>query len=76
VLDQFLTRVPCLPWDAEPATYFARIAVGLHCSASPIGSMDTMIAGHAICVGAVLVNSNERHFARVTGLKIENWTRS
>jgi predicted nucleic acid-binding protein len=76
VLDQFLTRVPCLPWDAEAATHFSRIAVDLHRSGSPIGSMDTMIAGHAIAVGAVLVTSNERHFARVTGLKIENWTRS
>jgi predicted nucleic acid-binding protein len=76
VLDQFLTRIPCLPWDAEAATHFARIAVDLHRSGSPIGSMDTMIAGHAIAVGAVLVTSNERHFARVTGLKIENWTRS
>ena len=76
VLDQFLTRVPCLPWDAEAATHFARIAIDLHRSGSPIGSMDTMIAGHAIAVGAVLVTSDERHFARVTGLKIENWTRS
>jgi len=75
VLDQFLTRVPCLPWDAEAATHFARIAVDLHLSGSPIGSMDTMIAGHAIAVGAVLVTSNERYLARVTGLKIENWTR-
>lgn len=74
VLDQFLTRVPCLPWDAEAATHFARIAVDLHHSGSLIGSMDTMIAGHAIAVGAVLVTSNERQFARVPGLKIENWT--
>ena len=76
VLDQFLTRVPCLPWDAEAATHFAGIAVDLHRTGSPIGSMDTMIAGHALAVGAVLVTGNERHFARVTGLKVENWTRS
>jgi tRNA(fMet)-specific endonuclease VapC len=36
--------------------------------------MDTMIAGHAIAVGAVLVTSNERHFVRIPGLRIENWT--
>ena len=74
VLDQFLTRVPCLPWDAEAATHFARIAVDLHRSGAPIGSMDTMIAGHAIAVRAVLVTRNDRHFARITGLKTENWT--
>jgi predicted nucleic acid-binding protein len=75
VLDQFLTRVRCLPWDERAATHFASIAVELHRSGIPVGSMDTMIAGHAIAVGAVLVTSNERHFARVPGLSIENWTR-
>jgi predicted nucleic acid-binding protein len=76
VLDQFLTRVPCLPWDEKAATHFARIAVDLHLSGSPLGSMDTMIAAHAIAAGAVLVTNNERHFARVAKLKSENWTRS
>ena len=75
LLDQFLTRVPCLPWDAEAATHFARIAVDLHVSGSVMGSLDTMIAGHAVAVGAVLVSNSKREFSRVTGLKIENWTR-
>jgi predicted nucleic acid-binding protein len=75
LLDQFLTRVPCLPWDAEAATHFARIAVDLHLSESAMGSLDTMIAGHAIAVGAVLVSNSKRQFSRVTGLKVENWTR-
>jgi predicted nucleic acid-binding protein len=75
VLDQFLTRVRCLPWDEMAATHFASIAIELHGSGISIGSMDTMIAGHAIAVGAVLVTSNELHFARVPGLSIENWTR-
>lgn len=75
LLDQFLSRVPCLPWDADAATHFARIAVDLHLSGSPIGSLDAMIAGHAVAVGTVLVTNNERHFSRVTGLKTENWTR-
>lgn len=75
LLDQFLTRVPCLPWDAAAATHFARIAVDLHVSGSAMGSLDTMIAGHAVAVGAVLVSNSKRQFSRVTGLKIENWTR-
>jgi predicted nucleic acid-binding protein len=75
LLDQFFARVPCLSWDAEAATHFARIAVDLHLSGSPIGSLDAMIAAHAIAAGAVLVTSNERRFSRVTGLQTENWTR-
>jgi tRNA(fMet)-specific endonuclease VapC len=73
VVDQFLTRVSCLPWDAAAAAYFAMIAVALHHSATPIGNIDTMIAGHAIAVGAVLVTNREGRFLRVAGLKLENW---
>ena len=75
LVDQFLERVSCLPWDAAAATHFAIAAVELHRAGTPIGSMDTMIAGHAIALGSVLVTNNERHFSRVTGLKVENWTR-
>lgn len=75
LVDQFLDRVSCLPWDAAAATQFAIAAVELNRAGTPIGSMDTMIAGHAIAVGSVLVTNNERHFSRVTGLRVENWTR-
>lgn len=75
LVDQFLERVSCLPWDAAAATHFAIAAVELRRAGTPIGSMDTMIAGHAIALGSVLVTNNERHFSRVTGLKVENWTR-
>jgi tRNA(fMet)-specific endonuclease VapC len=74
VVDQFLSRVLCLPWDAAAAGHFAMIAVTLHHSGTPIGNIDTMIAGHAIAVGAVLVTNREHRFIRVAGLKLENWT--
>jgi tRNA(fMet)-specific endonuclease VapC len=75
LVDQFLERVSCLPWDAAAATHFAIAAAELHRAGTQIGSMDMMIAGHAIALGSVLVTNNERHFSRVTGLKVENWTR-
>lgn len=75
VVEQFLERVPCLPWDAAAATNFASIAAQLHLAGTPIGPMDTQIAGHALALRVALVTNNERHFARVPGLTIENWTR-
>ena len=33
-----------------------------------------MIAGHALATGAVLVTNNARHFSRVAGLTVENWS--
>jgi predicted phosphodiesterase len=34
---------------------------------------DTLIAGHAVALGAILITSNTREFSRVRGLKLENW---
>lgn len=73
LIDQFLLRVPCLPWDERAATHFAAIAAELHKAGTPIGSMDAMIAGHALSNGAVLVSNNGRHYAHVAGLAVENW---
>jgi tRNA(fMet)-specific endonuclease VapC len=36
--------------------------------------MDTLIAAHALSINATLVTNNERHFSKVHGLKVENWT--
>jgi tRNA(fMet)-specific endonuclease VapC len=76
VVEQFLSRVDCLPWDEAAATQFATVAADLHKAGTPIGSMDAMIAGHAIAAGAVFVTNNSRHFERVAGLNVENWTHS
>ncbi len=76
VIDQFLRRIQCLAWDETAATHFADIAAELHKAGTPIGSMDAMIAGHAMATGAVLVTNNARHFSRVAGLNLENWSQS
>ena len=36
-----------------------------------LGSL--VIAAHALALDVTLVTSNEREFARVPGLKVENW---
>lgn len=75
LVEQFLSRVRCLPWDEAAATHFATIAADLHKARTPIGSLDAMLAGHAIAAGAVFVTNNGRHFDRVPGLTAENWVR-
>lgn len=75
LIDHFLARVQCLSWDEAAATNFASVAADLHKAGTQIGSMDAMIAGHAVATGAILVTNNARHFSRVAGLTIENWSR-
>lgn len=75
LVDEFLQRVRCLPWDEAAATCFAAIAADLRRAGTPIGRMDAMIAGHAAALGAVLVADDGGHFSRVSRLPVENWCR-
>ena len=38
-----------------------------------IGSMDLLIAAHAVSLNVRLITHNTREFGRVRGLKIEDW---
>jgi tRNA(fMet)-specific endonuclease VapC len=38
-----------------------------------IGDRDTIIAAHALSLGAIVISRNMGEFTRVPGLKVENW---
>ena len=38
-----------------------------------IGSLDMLIAAHALALDTVLVTNNMKEFERIDGLKLENW---
>jgi len=61
------------PLGAEFSTAYAQIRDTLESEGQKIGDRDTIIAAHALSLGAVLVSRNVREFARVPGLKVENW---
>ena len=63
-----------MPWDGAAADQFARLRAQLERAGTPIGVFDTMIAGHALSLNAILVSNNTRHFQKVRALKSENWT--
>ena len=66
ILDQFVDAVPVLPFDRSAASAYA----GLRFIR---GSYDRLIAAHAVSRDLILVTSNERDFADVPGLRVENW---
>jgi tRNA(fMet)-specific endonuclease VapC len=73
-LSTFLT-LDVTPWafEAEDAEEAGDIRATLARAGTPIGPYDTLIAAQARRRGAVLVTTNTREFARVPGLKIEDW---
>lgn len=72
-IDAFLSGVEVVAFDAVAAERFGVIAATLAVDGTPIGQLDTMIAAHALSASATLVTNNQRHFARVNGLRIESW---
>lgn len=73
VVDQFLAAIPCLPWDDAAAACFAQLVAELQRAGQPLGTMDTMIAAHALATDAVLITHNTRHFGRIPGLALQDW---
>ena len=61
------------PFEPEDAEEAGDIRAVLERAGTPIGPYDVLIAAQARRRGAVLVTANEREFARVPGLRMENW---
>jgi tRNA(fMet)-specific endonuclease VapC len=73
LIDTFLATIAVRPFDQECAEEFGRLANLLADRGEPIGEIDTYIAAHARAMKVTLVTNNVKHFARVAGLKVENW---
>ena len=63
-------------FDEEDARAAGTIRAELEALGRPIGAYDVLLAGQARRHGATLVTSNAKEFARVSGLKWEDWAAS
>ena len=70
----FLSPITILDFDEKAAEEYGRIRAELEKKGTPIGPMDTLIAGHAKAEGLILVTNNTREFNRVADLMVEDWT--
>ena len=72
-VDALMRLLAVLQWPKDAARHYAEIRADLKKKGSMIGANDLLIAAHARSLGAVVVTNNTRDFARVKGLRIENW---
>ena len=70
---RLLSIFEVLPFDDFAAVEYGKIRAALEKQGTPIGPLDMLIAAHAKAAGLTIVTNNVKEFARVAGLKIENW---
>jgi tRNA(fMet)-specific endonuclease VapC len=63
-------------FDEDDARAAGRVRAELEAVGKPVGAYDVLLAGQAQRRGATLVTSNTKEFARVQGLKWEDWAAS
>ena len=73
-VEQFLLKVTVLPWDSEAAREYGDLRAMLERAGRLMGSLDMMIATHALALGLILI-TNDRAFGRIKTLKTEDWMR-
>jgi len=74
-LAQFVAPLEIMPYGDDTAEYYGKLRVYLEKQGIPIGSLDMLIAAHALSVGCILVTNNVKEFKRVPKLKMDNWVK-
>ena len=72
-LEVFFAPLEILPFDEAAVWAYGDLRADLERRGESIGSLDTMIAAHALSLNALLVTNNTREFAKVKGLRLDNW---
>ncbi len=67
-----MAQLPVIDLDPATTIHYAQLRNQLEAGGTPIGPLDTLIAAHALNLGATLVSA-DAEFTRVPGLRVENW---
>jgi tRNA(fMet)-specific endonuclease VapC len=74
-LAQFIAPLEIPAYGDEAAQYYGSMRAFLEKQGTPIGSLDLLIAAHALSLGCVLVTNNEKEFNRIPSLEIDDWVK-
>lgn len=66
---------PIIDIDKAVMETFSDLKAKLRKSGAAIDDMDLLIAATALTMNFILVTNNEKHFRKIAGLKIENWSK-
>jgi tRNA(fMet)-specific endonuclease VapC len=72
----FVASFEVVAFDDRATAAYRPLRAYLKAQGTPIGPVDSLIAAHAVSLGASLVTNNVRELGPVPGLKLENWLKS
>ena len=72
-LEQFVSPLEVAEFDRRATAAYGRLRTALEKKGQPIGSMDLLIAAHAVSLDVRLITHNVKEFGKVPGLRIEDW---
>jgi len=64
-----------IPVGNESVEIFGMLKANLEKSGTPLDDFDLILASCALAHNLILVTNNEKHFQRIEGLRMENWTK-
>ncbi len=72
-VELLLRRLKVLAWDREAAEVYGTLRARQAAQGKSLGPLDTLIAAHAVSVGATLVTSDKAFRSVVDLVAVENW---
>ena len=72
-VEHFVARLEVLPFGIKAAAHYGQVRAELERAGTPCGPHDMQIGGHARSEGLIVVTNNLREFARMPGVRVENW---
>ena len=73
IIENLLLATDIRPWNSACAERYGQLRAELEALGKPLGSMDLLIAAHALAEDCTLVSA-DRAFAHVPGLRVLDWT--
>jgi tRNA(fMet)-specific endonuclease VapC len=71
-VEALLLGIGILPWDSAAARSYGALRARLAAAGTPLSTIDTLIAAHALSLDAILV-THDAAFTQVHGLRTVDW---
>lgn len=73
-VETFIRSISVIPLSNNTLRKFGQLKAQLRQAGMPVADFDLLIASVALTEDFILVTNNTRHYQRIVGLKLDNWT--